>query len=431
MLCQLVDPRIEAVGPIALFDKSFLQSLSVDESVWFDHYFYPNICPLFYVETLADLSLGNGALPEGRSPEREVAIIADKVPEASGVPCVHHRDLCINDLMGDRIPMNGQIPVAGGRPVRAGSETGVVFETSPEAQAFSRWQRHEFQDVERLFARGWRDMLTNLDLKETAKRMRALGISPQNCKSLAQAHALATDLVRSRKQPHDQMALLFSFVHIPPRYMQDILRRWSIDSYRPLAEYAPYAAHVLAVELFFQIALAAGLISAERASNRIDIGYLFYLPFCIIFVSWDKLHRSCAPLFLRDDQDFVWGQDLKAELSRVNKYFLGLPLAEREKSVQVLAPHPVGDDNSLLVKLWDRHVPRWRKSFDITEQMDSEAGKELAARLQRIHQGAPIPPSELDTDQGNIDQIAIHRSVRQRKGSWWQLPKDLGNGEQC
>ncbi len=43
------------MGPILLFDKSFLQSLTVDEAVWFDHFFLTNVCPVFYVETLADL----------------------------------------------------------------------------------------------------------------------------------------------------------------------------------------------------------------------------------------------------------------------------------------------------------------------------------------------------------------------------------------
>ena len=43
------------MGPIILFDKSALQALSVDESVWFDQFFIPVICPIFFVETLADL----------------------------------------------------------------------------------------------------------------------------------------------------------------------------------------------------------------------------------------------------------------------------------------------------------------------------------------------------------------------------------------
>jgi hypothetical protein len=55
------------MGPIALFDKSFLQSLALDESTWFDNFFYPTICPLFYVETLADLSKARDELRQARS----------------------------------------------------------------------------------------------------------------------------------------------------------------------------------------------------------------------------------------------------------------------------------------------------------------------------------------------------------------------------
>lgn len=43
------------VGPILIFDKSTLQSLNVDESVWLDAFYLPNITPLFFIETLADL----------------------------------------------------------------------------------------------------------------------------------------------------------------------------------------------------------------------------------------------------------------------------------------------------------------------------------------------------------------------------------------
>ena len=43
------------LGPILIFDKSFLQSLNVDEAVWLDNFFLTVITPLFFVETLADL----------------------------------------------------------------------------------------------------------------------------------------------------------------------------------------------------------------------------------------------------------------------------------------------------------------------------------------------------------------------------------------
>ena len=36
-------------------DKSFLRPLSIDEAVWFDHFFLTNIAPVFFVERLADI----------------------------------------------------------------------------------------------------------------------------------------------------------------------------------------------------------------------------------------------------------------------------------------------------------------------------------------------------------------------------------------
>jgi len=43
------------LGPIVLFDKSILQTLTTDESVWFDAFYLPSMTPLFFVETLAAL----------------------------------------------------------------------------------------------------------------------------------------------------------------------------------------------------------------------------------------------------------------------------------------------------------------------------------------------------------------------------------------
>ncbi len=42
-------------GPICLFDKSFLQSLALDEAIWFDHFDLTVLCPIYYIETLYGL----------------------------------------------------------------------------------------------------------------------------------------------------------------------------------------------------------------------------------------------------------------------------------------------------------------------------------------------------------------------------------------
>ena len=411
------------MGPIALFDKSFIQSLSLDESTWFDHFFYPTICPLFYVETLADLTKNNNS--SGRSGEDEVRIIASKTPALSGGPCAHHGELCISNLLGHRIPMTGQIPVAGGRRVKADDgRRGVIFDPSPEVQAFSRWQKSEFQDVERRFAAGWRQMLTTLDLPAVAEGMRNLGINPRDCRSVEMAHSMAIDLVRKRDKPFEQMALLFAFVGIQPQYQSPILERWAIDNYRPLTEYAPYAAHVLVVELFFQIALGANLISADRASNRIDIAYLFYLPFSMIFVSNDKLHRRCAPTFLRHDQQFVWGPDLKSELSRVNNDFSKLPIEVLEQGLMKFAKVPTGDESNLLISLWDKYTPGWRRQEEAPISLSAEKQKKLVQHLRKLTD-APTDTSLSDESDADLENVSIERLVPKKKGSWWLLPKDL------
>lgn len=45
-----------SIGPITIFDKSALESLNPDEALWFDWFYKTIITPLFYVETLADLT---------------------------------------------------------------------------------------------------------------------------------------------------------------------------------------------------------------------------------------------------------------------------------------------------------------------------------------------------------------------------------------
>ena len=128
-------------GPITIFDKSALQSLSMDESVWLDAFFLVDVVPTFYVETLADLEKD---LAEGRSPEELVGMLAAKTPP-NAVPNVHHRSLISAELTGWAVPMDGQVPIAGGEVMRgADGEIGVHVQEFDEAAALDRWKNHDF-----------------------------------------------------------------------------------------------------------------------------------------------------------------------------------------------------------------------------------------------------------------------------------------------
>jgi hypothetical protein len=408
------------MGPIALFDKSFLQSLSVDESVWFDLFFIANVCPLFYAETLADLEK---AVREGRTPEDEVGIIADKFPEMHGAPSPHHTQLCAADLLGQRVPMTGQIPLAGGREVMAGEKKGVVFEQSPEAKAFARWTRREFLEIERSFARTWREDLASVDLAAGSRYFKALGLDHHECKTLEQAKAVAESVVLENDKPYDRMHLALTLLNIHWSLHEQIKERWRAPVCPALATYAPYASHVLTVEVFSQLALRARLISTERASNRVDVAYLFYLPFCMLFVSSDRLHQNCARHFLREDQEFVWGLDLKEDLRKLNRHFAQLPDSVKGQGVLSFAAGPPKEGDFLVTRLWDRFLPTWRDR-DRTES-DRYSDTQLLEDLRSLSKAPPLPPGHAPLNSQEVDMIQIERRVRRRKGSWYQVPKDI------
>jgi hypothetical protein len=395
------------MGPIALFDKSFLQSISLDEAVWFDRFFLSIVCPVFYVETLADLAKE----PSARGPaERTVREIANKFPEMGGTPCGFHVDLCIQDLLGFHTPMDGRIPRPGGRSVRS----GTVFDQTPEEAAFHRWHEGKFDEVERVAAVEWRKELSELDLAAIAKELRALGIDGKSCKTLEEAREFAKTIVNGKDKPYTRLTLAALFFHVPPHLHPRISAAWQQSGQRTLNAFAPYAAYCMTVEVFFWIALAAGLIATERPSNRTDIAYLFYLPFCIAFVSSDKLHRRCAHLFMRPNQEFVWGIDLKAALTTVNAHFLKLPEAEREQGIVKFADSPPA--GNLVADLWDRHMRR-RQRAEPDEKLSPQEEAKLVKRFKEFRKQATLEATE--SAAADDEMISITRWVRKKRGSWW------------
>jgi len=317
---------------------------------------------------------------------------------------------------GKRVGLRHQIPRPGGRPVKS----GTVFDQTPEEEAFRRWREGKFDDVERITAAFWREALEKLDLLAVGKEMRSLGFTQKACKTLQDAKAIADALVNGTDKPYDLLTLAIHFFHIPQDLHPQIAQAWQTARKRTLPEFAPYAAYALTVEIFFQIALGAGLIGGERPSNRTDIAYLFYLPFSTVFVSSDDLHRRAAPLFMRADQAFVWGIDLKQALRATNIHFLQLPEEDREKGISAFAHSPPA--GNLVAELWDRFMRRgYRDEEPVTMSPDKEA--ELVKRLKDFAKQPTLSPGDATAEE-DPEMISVSRLVRKKRGSWWQLPKD-------
>lgn len=405
------------LGPALIFDKSALQSLNPDEALWLDNFYLVNITPLFFVETLADLEK---EIQSGRTPEQVVGNLAYKTPDMGSVPNVHHLTLLTGELgRGATVDMRlGRPVIGGGKAVTLGGETGVIFEQPPEQKALQRWQRREFLDVEREMARDWRRGLSGIDFDHVYKNFQQWFGESDKPRNLSQVKALSDHVIDA---PNREQAFAYglSLVGVPQHIQESALTRWKAAGKPAIAEFAPYFRHIYSVDLFFYLAIAADLIGRERPSNKVDSAYLYYLPFCMVFTSSDKLHVKVISLFLRPDQTFVEGPALKADLAKLDAHFSSLPDEIKNRGILDFAHYPPQDAGFLVTRLWDKYLPKWREhQARPLKPISREAHRKMVEELNRFReQGVPInPATHINSDDS--DQIMFQRMVQPQKGKW-------------
>ncbi|MFC1840856.1 hypothetical protein ACFL1N_14855, partial [Thermodesulfobacteriota bacterium] len=349
-------------------------------------------------------------------------IIADKTPNMHPNINAYHLNPCIGNLLGHKVPMTGQILVTGGTPVKTADQSGMVYTQPPEVDAFQRWQKGEFLDIERLYSKKWRRALNAIPYERVLSDLALIDIDPSSCKTLEEAKFIAESVSNASGYSVDRMKLVFSVLNIPNHFHKKIFDRWGLNGCPSLKSFAPYASFIFTVEIFFYTAALSNLISKEKVSNKVDISYLFYLPFCMIFVSSDKIHRRCTPLFLRDDQMFVWGEDLKADLKRIDEYYDKVPESEKEKGLIAIAHRPPIDEDLLVASIYDRFLPKWREwPANFYPRKDDN----LANHINRFTDAKPIEPHKVDFDLSEPDALVLQRRTHIKKGKWYQLPKNI------
>src|SRR5437879_13417707 len=80
------------------------------------------------------------------------------------------------------------------------------------------------------------------------------------------------------------------------------------------------------------------------------------------FTSRDRLHERTAPLFLDENQVFIRGDDLKADLAKLDTHYCKLSDDEKQRGVMSFAHYPPLDGDFLVSKLWDRLMRQgWRE----------------------------------------------------------------------
>lgn len=413
------------MGPFLIFDKSFLQSLSLDEAAILDQLFSCIVTPLFFAETLGTLAKESRKRP----PEAVVRSLADKTPVVHSYINAFHTRLALGELLGMEVEMRGRPAMPGGIPVVSEDGPGLVFKKSPEMEAFGRWQRGRFSDVDRIVAGAWRDHLGQLDLPDIAAAFKKAMAKESLPKNHEQARVLARKLVDARGQNYWTLKTAYALLGFPMASFGEVLKRWKQSGRPTFREFAPYTARCLEIDLYFFLSLANGLISDQRASNKIDIGYLYYLPFARIFVSGDRLHREASKHFLENNQVFVWGPDLKKDLCVLNEVLLALPQSAKDKGLFKLLSAPPLDHQGPVTELWDKLVPKWREDKPVPVPTDPEFGKRIIGQGNRLVEAARgkkpgvYPPNFPASD--TPDRVVIERHIPRQRGSWAMFPDDF------
>ncbi len=410
-------------GPILIFDKSALQSLNVNESMWLDNFYLSNITPLFFVETLADLEK---EVRSGRTPEQVVGSIAYKTPELQASSNVHHYSILAAELRGDlRIQLEHPKPViGGGQPVILGGSKGLIFRETPEEEAVRRWQNGEFLEIERNIAKRWRRALSLVNHQAFYQAFRKLYETYEKPKTLVALKALVDAILAIVRQEWI-LGFGMDLAGVPPQDRAEVEQRWKTAGKPAIRAFLPYFFYLFSVDMFFYLGMAADLISRERATHKIDIAYLYYLPFCMVFTSNDKLHINIAPLFMGTNQTFVRGTDLKADLAKLDAHYSTLPEDVRNRGMISFAPHPPEDESFLTARLWNKHLPSWRESAETPKEISKEAQAALLELVNRFtEKSVPLDPST-QIPMEDVAALSIQRKVHSRKGKWRRFSQEV------
>jgi len=89
-----------------------------------------------------------------------------------------------------------------------------------------------------------------------------------------------------------------------------------------------------------------------------------------------------------DSQRFVWGPDLKADLSVLNAHFAALPEEEKPNGLFTLASSPPVDHQGSVASLWDMRMPGWRDPKSPTPKMTPEQEAKIIERSRRLADAA-------------------------------------------
>lgn len=315
-----------------IIDKSTFQSLNFEELYRLCCYYKHIITPVLTMEILGDLKK---EVQEGKPPSSErVKDFANKLFPMETIVNSHYKDILKSELLGTPVSLDGRPHVDIKKAVASESGMkGFIIKESEEEKSIYKWREGNFTEADHELSAIWRMTTTQEDLLERLKTSLKSDSSPK-FSDFDELDKYVNEVLSNEEIQEYLLISLLENYDIDALTGVDIFGRWYQLGKTLIKEFAPYAFHCLRVDTLFLFGLTSNLIGT-RPTNRVDLEYLYYLPFGHVFTSNDKVHKKLAPLLLRNDQKFIAGPDLKLDLKNIVDFLNSLEIDQGEESLKV------------------------------------------------------------------------------------------------
>ena len=306
------------MGPILSFDKSFLEMLSPEEVDELDLQFELFMTPILVSEIQADLK--HPTPREGRLPEDLVKTLARKLVSNHGWMQMHFRALGLGEInrqLAMPVAMDGQVIVDGAAPnvLRTKDGHGIIYDGRQDWAMWKAWADGNFTEADEIFAAHWREQAAAIDLEGiTAEWKEFCDEHMQGVRSIEEVINCVDKLIAKPDQQLSFLGMVYHFLEAPPAAQLVSSVLMAAGRLTDVRSWAPYSTSIARLGMVFCCCLTLRYIT-WRPTNVLDLQYLFYAPFGMVFVSNDKLHQQLWPA-ATTAAEFVWGADLKADLKR-------------------------------------------------------------------------------------------------------------------
>jgi len=331
------------MGPTLLLDKSAFQALTSSEMHKLTTYFQWNRVDILIHEIRGNL------LKKTKTASRpnEARTLARKVSLMNSVQNVNYIELCLGNLRGYEVVMDGR-PILAPTTVSTLDNGQVVeyLDDTPFCEMIHRWQKGEFNKEDEDFAAFWKGLKDSSNADNCLKFMQAHRIIIPTSSSIDELRIVVADLLRNPTMHNVLLDMFLSYQAVANTIKNNIKTRLKHCPYS-LPTVAPYAFYCLQVFLLFLGTYKFDLLLQKKTDDQFDLEYLFYLPFCNAFSSNDKFHRTLAPPLMRKDQLFLSGEDLKKGIQQIES----LP-PHKETMNAKCVPIPPMPKESIIRDVW-------------------------------------------------------------------------------